>query len=77
MRITRANQLSEQHSHHFLAVQVLVGQSRRALGVCGLRLTVSRLQRMALKQCGQGRLLVPHLRPGLDERFNHGHTANQ
>lgn len=39
MRITLANQLSELPSNHFLDVQVLVGKSRRALGVCGLRLT--------------------------------------
>ena len=39
MRITLANQLSEQPSNHFLDVQVLVRKSRRALRVCSLRLT--------------------------------------
>lgn len=75
MRITLANQLSEQPSNHFLDVQVLVGKSRRALGVCGLRLTVSRSITAHDPQAVW--LEKASVRPGLDERFNHGHTANQ
>lgn len=43
-KITLANQLSKQPSDHFLDIQALVGKNRRALGICSLRLRVSRSQ---------------------------------
>lgn len=43
-KITPANQLSKQPHHHFLDIQALVGKNKRALGVCSLRLRVSRSQ---------------------------------